>query len=49
MRRNNLDELAQLWNVLWCEMAMVGPRPLSEQDDRKVRGCKRHRLNLTPG
>lgn len=52
LRRTNIDELPQLFNVLQGQMSLVGPRPHAVAHDRRYeRTIDRYarRLNVKPG
>ena len=49
LRRFNLDELPQLWNVLVAQMSLVGPRPDVVEQVANYEPADRERLAVLPG
>jgi lipopolysaccharide/colanic/teichoic acid biosynthesis glycosyltransferase len=49
LRRTNLDELPQLFNVVKGDMSLVGPRPAIPYELDHYRGADFRRLTVPPG
>jgi len=49
IRKFKIDELSQLWNVLWGDMSFVGPRPNVEREVKLYTEVERHLLDVRPG
>jgi lipopolysaccharide/colanic/teichoic acid biosynthesis glycosyltransferase len=49
IRRFKLDEIPQLWNVLWGQMSLVGPRPNVERETVLYTPEEKRLLSVRPG
>lgn len=49
LRKTSLDELPQLFNILFGDMSLVGPRPVTEPELAKYGKYKDYVLSVVPG